>query len=355
MKTSPQSALAWMVVTGLLFPVTGVDAGEKIEFTSPTKSAPFVKPLTEKDLGERTFNFQKGSSAESEMSAPLPLPSGDQAARAKIFLELMERNGAYNPYGEKDAGLSLNPPEAEDPGFGIDGLFEQQESAPARRPDRRNDNDSPFGLRRPDRESATPGNDSSNDIWSGGSSSDSNGDWTGTSGLFGPSERRRDNDSSVGPRREPERTPSFGLTEPAWLKRAMGNGGEEQSESRSKDGRADFRRLLGTSTQGKAATPDANLTGVTSPAFGAPPVDPNMARAGAANSPAGLPTMLPPGSDPLAANRLAVSGRRPLDFGASAVGGGGSAGTARVGKTPDPTPMELFRQKHDTKVPSRVF
>ncbi len=129
-KTGIALALAFVVACG--GESRAQAEGEKIEFTTPAEAAP-VKPLTERDLGERRFNFQsRDLNPQNDIPTGSGLPAPDQVNQSRALQELLERGALIQRNDGSDDGLSGKDPlrpRGSETSMGIADLFESRDRA----------------------------------------------------------------------------------------------------------------------------------------------------------------------------------------------------------------------------------
>lgn len=340
-------------------------AGRQVEFSPPGAGTMPVKPLTERDIGARSFNFQtRDASAPPDMSPVTMLPAADQVNQSRILLELLERNGAFSgglwDGDEEDRGQRTE--------VGIDDLF-----APSARraddPTSRRDSDRDRRNPGTDRDSA--GRDTRDNLDGRSGSADSrpgtlgdNRDAMSQTGLsdtrflpamdlqrIGMDSLERDRRPGADNLLDPDR--SRGL-------RSSGFGFRDSDEERARTARMEsFRSLLGGSSGITSWQPGNVLTpGVGgNPTIGAAPGGflgiPGRGPLGASELSGGSPVPRP--EDSLGASRSLQLPGRGLDLGLPS----GTPRAGGFGESPNPIstmrPMELFQRKHDARMPARAF
>ncbi|MBL9139417.1 MAG: hypothetical protein JNK85_26345 [Verrucomicrobiales bacterium] len=335
--------------------------GEKIEFTTPAESAP-VKPLTERDLGERRFNFQRRDlGPQNDIPAGAGLPAPDQVNQTRALQELLERGALLQRNDGGEDSLSGNDPlrpRGSETTLGIDDLFDRQdrggfgsdkedsERSSFRYDDRstldRDDRDSRFRRDR-DRDDGTD-----RDNFEGSDEKDSG---------FLPSLNLRIGDSNVSKRdnREGGRDTflDFNRTGPRnYLDDADRAAVKAQNQSMES-----FRRLFNTGLPGTSRSVNSVVRSGGAPVAGsANPADRlsgganrsvsevlGSRDAGVANAP-----------EAIGASRAMALPLRPVEVDL-AVTRNPIRPNDRTEPAPALKPMQLFQQKHDTRIPSRVF
>lgn len=340
-------------------------AGRAVEFSPPGAGSMPVKPLTERDIGARTFNFQtREGSAPPDMSPVTMLPAADQVNQTRLLLELIERNGAFQGgLWDGDEGEFGDRGPGDPSRMGDDDLFapsfRREEDGSIRR-------DADPGRRDTGADRHGAGRDNSDSFRGpGGSRSDSQGDGRDSTGAMGLSDARflpRMDLQRISDTLDRDRRPGAdNLLDSDRFRapRTSGLGFRDSDDERARTARMDaFRSLLGgasgvTSWQ-TAPGSAAGVTGI--PAAGTPSGIlgvPGRGLVGGTDLSGGLRG---PGDDlpPGAPRSLDLPGRG-LDLGLP--GGGPRAGGLGETLNPGPSvrPMDLFQRKHDVRMPARVF
>lgn len=355
--------------------------GDKIEFSRPT-SPSSVKPMTEQDLGPRGFSFQRRQgNATDDLAAPPPLPAPDQVNQMRVLQMMIERAAVRSgaSLGEDDNSIEATLRSRNlDASINIDDLFEPRPG------ERRGRNGQPGSAL--DRDSGD-GRGFEDGRWRSGDDpvNGRNRDRPGTE------PRRSDNDTTpflpgLDPRAG-ERTgylegsrPNRGDNFLRTMTGGRGPGeGREGDDARARDERMEsFRRMLrggGISSErgggsgggsGSGLFPGGGGGAVSAPGLlGAPGTGlapGNSGRNGGlegvnglpgpAESPGTLPTLV---GDGLGGRGAVSLPSRPMDFEQRSIRQGGRGSGSDRSDPPPPRPMELFQQKHDTRIPSRVF
>lgn len=335
--------------------------GEKIEFTTPAEAAP-VKPLTERDLGERRFNFQRRDlGPQNDIPAGAGLPAPDQVNQTRALQELIERGALLRGDGSGDDALTGDDPlrpRGSETAMGIDDLFERQdrnrsdydtedrESATFRYDDRspsdRTDRDSRI------RRDADRDGSRDRDNLEGNDDRDSS---------FLPSLNLRMGEANGSRRdnREGGRDAflDFNRTGPRnYLDDPDRAAAKAQSQSMES-----FRRLFNTGLPNASRSVNATIRNGGPAVAGAP--NPADRLNGGANGSisdalgsrdAGLAST----PEAVGASRALALPLRPVEVDL-AVTRNPIRPNDRTEPAPALKPMQLFQQKHDTRIPSRVF
>lgn len=347
------------------------EGGDRIEYSSPVERS-LNRPLTERDLGSRLLNFQRGSENPQNEFPMSPLPQPDQVNRTRALMELLERSGSFS---SDDATLNFGDDPTADPfanvgslPLGIDDLFQNQGS----RDNRRRPS---FDQRSRDSQGFEPSS-------------------TPHGSLSGPLENSQRFDTSPSERRANEFLPGFGSQNPLDNDRsATGANGPPRSfldvqrdlnrtpsgaldptGARSREERGErmdnFRRWLNATGSGSTTLGINNAN--TSPSSSVN--DSSLWTLPTGSGPAAAyPGASRATSDSLSgspdANRLDgnltgplqmptgfVSPQRPSQLDLSITRDSRRPDRLAPASTPPPSsPMQLFQQKHDTRIPSRVF
>ncbi|MCC7376331.1 MAG: hypothetical protein IT581_16855 [Verrucomicrobiales bacterium] len=338
--------------------------GEKIEFTTPAESAP-VKPLTERDLGERRFNFQRRDlNPQNDIPTGSGLPAPDQVNQSRALQELLERGAIIQRRENGEDGLSgkdpLRPRGAET-SMGIDDLFESRDRSTATEPDSSgNDSrgfryDDRLGSDRDDRENRfRRGRDRDSDGSPNRDNFDSKED---TDSGFLPSLNLRLGESSASKRDNREgRRDSFIDFNRSGPRNYLDDRDREAAKIQSQSMES-FRRMFNTGLPGgnrslNSAVRNGGVTG------GGAPNPADRLTTGASGSVSDVLGSRDQGigttPEAIGATRAIAVPLRPVEV--------DLAVTRSLNKPNDHTetapalrPMQMFQQKHDTRIPSRVF
>ena len=350
--------------------VTAWAQGEKIEFSPPTEPTP-MRPLTGADIDANRLNLTRRSpgsgAASTDASLSMTLPPPDQVNRYRALKEMLDRRSAWARPDSiatdgDDAGMAMYTKGA-GPDLTIDDLFERNR-------DSRRSGETAREFTRREREDSRSG--SQENGGRGGSETDysnaraANGGETprpGDRGLRGDGPRGASRVMDLNPGAPP------GFESMELSNNFMGLSGLDGVTSSSRDSdrlqarddrRAAFQELLGGArTPGGFASPDRvgsplGFTTTTRPgsAPGATPGPRNLSEALAGRGGTPGANAEGPGSD----TRLLGQPVRPsgldLRIGAEAE----KPSVNRAEAPPAPVrPMELFRQKHDARIPTRSF
>ncbi|MGE3309618.1 MAG: hypothetical protein AB7O66_06580 [Limisphaerales bacterium] len=372
--------------------------GDKIEF-SPPREVLKVAPVTGSDLSGPTFNFQRrdpGASV-SDVPAAVALPAPDQVNRMRALQEMIEQRNSWARPGdldsERDTDLnSLNSrylgSESE---LSIDDLFDRQSGKPGGGLSRDGDSSaSPYGRNR-EREERFDGssrdrrgmNNRNLDDRSRNQDRDAR-DRTGgerdplIDGPLSVSESGADllesgryrRDGS-GPSADPNerdrerRGASEGLFEFGSRDNKMGDflRASTRENSDTPEHLDSLRRVLGGSANSILGTPNGTRSGFGAGAagggmFGMPGATPggNRNLLQTLDSRPGAGGVVPAAEGPGTGDRMTSLPNRPLGLELTTGREGFSSRSERMQLTaPPPSPMELFRRKHDPRIPSRDF
>jgi hypothetical protein len=363
--------------------------GDKIEFSPPREELK-VAPLTGTDLETRTFNFQRRDSGGSLSDVPsaVALPSPDQVNRMRALQELVEQRSAWaRPDDLDDLSVDTDFQKAgAESDLTIDDLFERQTGGRDRGLQKQGENDAMSLERGRDREDGmdSKGRDrrglNNRDPRDRGQDRDSRRDADGKSDSLTdmslkPGELRSDatdtlrkRGEGMGPTMDPgqreRRGTSDGLFEFGSL--APKSGSFLKDSTREGTATADrlesLRRVLGTSapsilgTSGMKAGAADGLggAGVLGTMGATPGVNRNLSQS--LDSRSGANALVPTAEGPGSGERLTSIPNRPLGLDINTGREGFSSRSDRLQVAPvAPTPMEMFRKKHDSRIPSREF
>jgi hypothetical protein len=343
MKAIWRTTVVFLAALALGVMIQTAAAGEKIEFSPPAQPR-VLKPLTEQDLRGRAFNFQKAeapAARETSVNAMLPTPQS-MNNRVRALESLVERAGAVGGLFEDDGGLMLPGTETE---LGIDDLFQGVDSLESSSLDTDNE-----GMTASERENMARKEEFMRMRRAAIARSNENQNRPdGSEAPFLPAL------NFEGERGDRVLRDALGRPQAGFLERgrilegaSMGFGTREAIEKREQQ-MEDFRRLLGTAP-GSETSSDFVGNAVIGTS-GGPPV-PGAPR-GTSILDRSAPAMV---SDPLAASRTldALRSSQPsLDLNSGARASNPLAPDKSF--VPPPRPMDLFRQKHDARIPARVF
>ncbi len=393
MKNNRLRACLFLLVTGPGCLSWGAlkPEGDRIEF-SPPRDELRVAPITGSELDRRSFNFQRRDSGGSltDIPAAVPLPAPDRVNRLRALEELIEKRNAWvtQDGGGKELDIEIMPAGAATE-FSIDDLYQRRSAAGDRGRSPMNDNDTASADRKRDDGLGGASRDSLrgdlNDPRSPGienrggrglefdrdrlgvTRQDSLGrDFESVDSIDG---RDRDELSAFG-RGLNDTSDRLGMDRSGRLfefgSLVPESGGFVRDPSRgvtTRDDRMDsLRRVLG----GSASTilgPAAGRTGGADPLSGSGVLGTMGAVPGANRSLSQGLDSLPGGSVNLptpeltpAAERLTSAPNRPfsLDMN-SGREGFGSRSERQTLAPPSIAPMEMFRRKHDSRIPTRAF
>lgn len=343
-------------------------SGEKVEFSKPSTSRPSVRPLTERDLDEQRFSFQRRLDPAGDLpsGSAMPLSGPEQSTRAQALRALVELSSAMNSDGlwENEMGDEASQ-EPGDTRLSIDDLFDRRMSS-TDEAGRRRDNGGEFDRSQDDFRSRREGLDEDG----------------GRRETDGPADR---NSSRNGANREDTRnepfvpTLSLGSTRSDWsLPSDRSRGGDNflspdrrtgswlldrnrlDDERRGREERMEsFRKLLNSPSGGGGVADFLGRNGLGAVGGGTVVGLPGTSIPDARRGPAvGVPAIgaPAPASDPLGSSRNLALPARSVELDLS-VGQNRprSLGDLSPLPTTAPRPMELFRQKHDARMPGRVF
>lgn len=357
--------------------------GEKIEFTQPPEAGP-VRPLQGFESDTRRFGLdRRETSVNSQLPGGTPLPAPDDVNRLRLLQQLIERRSGISTGLSGDqgpSGVSLDDPEGRGRrggAFGIEDLFDRSPLGGERR-DRdagsrggqdRSREDSQLNDREGDRERSVLDNRNS-------SASDlSTRNESGRGQM--PRDRREEGflpsmDNGVLVGRDEGRNDRAGRGEsfldPGGIlnRRGASRDLDDSATARRNQRAEEWNKLLGRSSTtvdrtgaaggvvgtggalGKGVPGAAAIPGMSVPGGG--PSRNAMEMVGA-RAPEGIP------GDATSALEQPLMGTGRL--GAFDLGLGRNAGRSTSGQAgaaaSAPRPMELFRQKHDSSIPSRGF
>lgn len=344
--------------------------GDKIEF-SPPREGSAARPPGGTGTREPRFNFERrdSGSVDTQLPPSQPLPQPDDVNRARFLQQLIERRSGLSTDDSGRPAVALDDagPGAGNEAFGIDDLFERQ----AGRRDREGDNRGAMERARDDsrgRDSAAGRSGGREGDGAGGSEDRSGSGTSGDARLerrdsgFLPS---MENGSLVG--REPGSTGRpDGFLEGgrstgrgSWSSRDRDDLGAARRAQRADE----WNKLLGRS--GTAGERGSLFNGIgadgRTPGGGLTLVPGLSAPGGPARNPAEtLGSRLGGGAPAAAADSTAdrsfASPGRSFDFDP---GGGRGVGRSLLDQPAAPAAtvraMDLFQQKHDTRLPSRGF
>lgn len=365
LRLAASSALVWGCLGSL--PTTAADRkleGEKIKFSSPASTS-LMRPVTEREFDQRGLSLPEARSSEPANNLPtglgMSVSGQEQVNRAQAIQQLLELGGAMNGTslweGESSASDDPLRPKGAETRLSIDDLFERPSSSSRDRG--RSEEDLSLRL-----DSGLDGTSSRrNDPGRRGdldaSSMDGLGDGRAQGRLTDDPRERSflpGFDSTIGfsGSRRGGRSDNFlGLgtaTGAAWTK------AREDDERRARTERMDsFRRLLGSS--GSSGSGLTDLLGSGPGRSGAGSVTaPSGPGAGRSGSMELSPTVSSVGAEPQAVNRNLPTTARPAQLDLT-IGQNRNLTRRQLEDLapPPPPPLELLRQKHDTRLPVRPF
>jgi hypothetical protein len=362
----------------------GRGPGEKIEFTPPPEAGP-VRPLQGFETEARRFGVdRRETSVNAQLPGGTPLPAPDDVNRLRLLQQLLDRRSGMSaglPGDQGPAGVSLDDPEGR--GMrggtsGIEDLFDRNAFGGERR-NRDAGGRSAQDRAREDSQPKDVEGDRERSVLDNRSSSATDGTGQNLQGRGQLSRERRGDDSflpsldnGVLEGRDEGRNDRAGRGEsfldPGGIlnRRGASRDLDDSAAARRNQRAEEWNKLLGrTST-----TPDRG--GVSGGAFGAG----GLLGKGVPGATA-VPGMAVPGGGP-SRNALEMVGARapegiPGDatsaveqplvgtsrLGAFDLGLGRTPGRSSSGQagsaTSTPRAMELFRQKHDSSIPTRGF
>lgn len=363
--------------------------GDKIEFSPPREELK-VAPLTGADLEGRTFNFQRRDSGSSLSDVPsaVALPAPDQVNRMRALQELVEQRSAWARPEDLD-DLSLES-EFEKAGgeseLTIDDLFERQSGGRDRGIQRQGENDAMSLERGRDREDGldAKGRDrrglNNRDPRDRGQDRDSRRDPDGKSDSvtdmsLKPGEVRSDatdtlrkRGEGMGPTMDPGQRERRGNSDGLFDFGALGPKSGSFLKDSAREGtvsgdRLDsLRRVLGSSapsilgTSGMKPGMGDGLSGagVLGTMGSTPGANRNLSQSLDARS--GANALVPTADGQGPGERMTSLPNRPLGLDINTGREGLSSRSERQQLAPvGATPMEMFRRKHDARIPSREF
>ncbi len=371
--------------------------GDKIEF-SPPREVLKVAPVTGSDLRGPAFNFQRRDPGGSVSDVPtaVALPAPDQVNRMRALQDLIEQRNSwarpeeFDSNGETDLNDRYLTPETE---LSIDDLF-----------DRRNGKSGGIYSRQGEGESSRYGGSRDReDRWDGSSGdrrglnnrdandrgrnqdrdrdprSRTDGDDKRDPLIDGPSpvgelggdrlDSGRNQRDGVGSNADPDERDRRGASEGLFEYGTSGPkiGDFMRASTREGSDGADrldsLRRVLGGSADSILGTSAGTRSGFGAGAtpggmFGTLGGTPGVNRGfmQTLDSRAGAGAVVPTAEAPGTGERLTSLPNRPLGLDLTTGREGFSSRSERMQLTaPTPTPMELFRRKHDPRMPSRDF
>lgn len=365
--------------------------GDKIEF-SPPREVLKVAPMTGTGLEGPDFNFKRRESGGSlsDVPAAIPLPAPDRVNRMRALEEMIEKRNAWaRPEGsssEFDVAIDLMP-EGSSTEMTIDDLYERRDRGLDRGENRFGDSEGfdgssqrddgfdrssrdGMGLEARDARSRALNRDRDIDrdlARSRDSQSDDPTSDRELNAVDSASDRR--GDDRMGPTGDPlardrrggagDGLFDFGSLVP----NASGMLRDPTRSAPTREDRLDsLRRVLGTSAStvmgpagAKSATSDilggAGILGTMGAVPGA-----NRTLSQTLDARPGGNSVVPAVETPSASERLTSAPNRP--FGLDLTTGREGYGTRSERLTlapPAPTPMEMFRRKHEARIPTRDF
>lgn len=362
--------------------------GDKIEF-SPPREALKVAPLTGSDLEGPTFNFQRREPGGSVSDVPsaVALPSPDQVNRMRALQELIEQRTSWaRPEDLNEMSLESDYQKAgSESELTIDDLFERQTGRSERGFQRGGDKESSELDRSRDRDDSLDGTSrdrrglNNRDPRDRSQSQDRKSD--SESGLNGVNDGSRSGElnadgtdagrkrrDGMGPTLEPgqreRRNGSDGLFEFGSL--VPKTGGFLKDSTRESAGPSDrldsLRRVLGASAPsilGTAGSKPGMADGMSGPGvLGTLGMTPGVNRSLSQSLDArpGAGGVVPTAEGPGTGERLTSIPNRPFTLDINSGRDGLSSRSDRLLLAPPtPSPMEMFRKKHDSRIPSREF
>lgn len=356
-------ALGSLVASAAEAPQGSSTVGDRIVYSTPIERS-LDRPLTERDLNSRLFNFQRRNEGAPEDLQMSPLPPADQVNRTRALMELLERSGSF---GSDSSSLDFGDNPTADPfsdpdslRLGIDDLFENQGSKNNRRRpsfDQRSRDSQAFDpsstsrgalagpLENPPQFDSSPTDRRAHDFLTGFDSQHPLDNDRSGNGAYGTTR------SFLEVQRDLNRTPS-GTLDPS----------SARSIEKRNERMDNFRNWLnntgnGSTTLGigNAGTSPVNPSSIWSLPVGSGPSAPRPSSDPLSNAPDATslegnltgPLQLPAGFvAPQRPSQLDLSITRDLQR---------PNRLAPASTTPSSSPMQLFQQKHDTRIPSRVF
>ena len=387
MKLTSFSRIWVIALCGLGMAASGAlrPEGDKIEF-SPLQEELKVPPLRGSDPERPEFNFKRrdsGASVTDVPAATLALPSPDQVNRLKALQEMIDQRGAWaNPNEDDDdldGSLSLRP-KAADSEITIDDLFDRRSRLKGgvnrfedrekmtldrdRDADRdrmgrdrrgRDDRDSLDRDRRFDNRLSTELENDPSELNRQTSENDLNGSkrdrQDGTSGRVDPisGERRSGGDNFLGIN--------------SMIPGSVNSLKDGIREAPTREDRLEsLRRVLGSSattilgpagTSRSSARDSITGQGLLGTAGSVPGANRSLSETMDSRFGATVPgTSL---DDRPGVQRVTLPTSRSFDLDAGPARSGFGSKNDRLQGTPPPTPMDLFRKKHDSRIPTRDF
>lgn len=365
--------------------------GDKIEF-SPPREALKVPPMTGNDVEGPTFNFQRrepGSSV-SDIPAAIPLPSPDRVNRMRALEEMIEKRNAWARSEDVETGfdaeMDLNP-ESATTDFTIDDLYERRDRGLERndnrldrfgesdRLDGSGSRDNPFDRNRrdglgPDGRSRglNRDKDSDRDIDRTTNAAEDDAGLSRDRDVGDPTSARRREDR-MGPTRDPMGRETRGGARDGLFEfgslvpKSNGLFRDADRSTPTREDRMDsLRRVFGSSSSAILG-PSATKVGSTDAPGGAglqgvlgttPGANRNLGQV--LDSRTGANPVVSAAENPTVAERWSGAPNRPFGLDLTTGREGFGSRSERLTLTPPTsTPMEMFRRKHEARIPTRDF